>query len=275
VEQNQLVDDLLCADRPVHRCQSAERSVSAGQSATFTVVAGGSAPLIYQWYFNTNTPVPNATNAILTVTNVQAANVGIYSVIVSNATSSVTSTNVTLAITSSNHPPAPGSYAVATGQNIPVTIPVANLLAVGSDPDGDAISITAVNSVSTNSGTVALAGGQITYTPPLNYVGSDLFSYTLTDANNASTLGNVAVTVVSLNSIILNITGPPSLANGLFQVSYTGVPNLTYSVDRATNLAGSWQLNYTNLTADTNGLFQLMDSNNPPAPVQFYRTHYP
>ena len=51
-------------------------TVLPGQNATFTVTAGGSAPLGYQWYFNTNTLLTNATSDTLTVTNVQPAERG-------------------------------------------------------------------------------------------------------------------------------------------------------------------------------------------------------
>jgi hypothetical protein len=71
---------------------------TAGQSATFTVVAGGSTPLSYQWYFNTTTPLANATNAFLTLINIQATNAGTYSVTVSNVAGSVTSTNALLTV---------------------------------------------------------------------------------------------------------------------------------------------------------------------------------
>ena len=74
------------------------QTYTAGQSATFTVVAGGSAPLSYQWYFNTNTPIANATNAFLTLANVQATNAGTYSVIVTNAAGSTISSNALLSV---------------------------------------------------------------------------------------------------------------------------------------------------------------------------------
>ncbi len=73
-------------------------AVTANQNATFTLLAGGSATLGYQWYFNTNTPVANATNSVLTLTNVQSANAGVYTVIITNLAGTVTSTNVTLAV---------------------------------------------------------------------------------------------------------------------------------------------------------------------------------
>lgn len=73
-------------------------SVGASQSATFTVLVGGSAALGYQWYFNTNSPVADGTNSILTLTNVQSANAGVYSVVITNLAGTVTSTNVTLTV---------------------------------------------------------------------------------------------------------------------------------------------------------------------------------
>ena len=59
------------------------------------------------------------------------------------------------------------------------------------------------------------------------------------------------------------------LSGGLFQASYLGNPNLTYTIDRSTNLAGPWELGFTNITADTNGLFQVIDPNNPAAAMRF------
>ncbi len=73
-------------------------ALSASQNASFAVLAGGSATLGYRWYFNTNSPIPNATNSILTLTNVQSANAGMYSVVITNLAGTVTSTNVTLTV---------------------------------------------------------------------------------------------------------------------------------------------------------------------------------
>jgi pectate lyase len=80
--------------------QPQDVAVAAGSDASFTVYAGGSASLGYQWYFNTNTPVPNATNSVLTLSAVQAANAGAYSVLITNLAGPVTSTNASLTVTS-------------------------------------------------------------------------------------------------------------------------------------------------------------------------------
>lgn len=64
-------------------------------TATFSVSAKGSNPLAYQWFFNAE-PVAGATTNFLTVTNVQFANSGIYSVVISNVVGAVTSSNAYL-----------------------------------------------------------------------------------------------------------------------------------------------------------------------------------
>jgi hypothetical protein len=60
-----------------------------GQSATLSVVACGTGPLIYQWLDN-GVAITNATNATLTLTTIQAANAGLYSVVVTSPFGSVT-----------------------------------------------------------------------------------------------------------------------------------------------------------------------------------------
>ena len=59
------------------------QSVTAGGSVSFSVTATGAAPLAYQWQFG-GTNLPGATNVTLTLTNVQFAQAGNYSVAVTN-----------------------------------------------------------------------------------------------------------------------------------------------------------------------------------------------
>src|SRR2546427_252706 len=55
----------------------------AGTNVTLSVTASGHKPLSYQWRFNAS-PVPDATNSVLTLINVQCLNQGVYSVVVTN-----------------------------------------------------------------------------------------------------------------------------------------------------------------------------------------------
>ena len=74
----------------------ADQRVPLGSNATFSVVAEGASPLDYQWYFN-SAAIPGATGSSYTVTNLQAANFGYYSVTVSNSYGTVASLAATLA----------------------------------------------------------------------------------------------------------------------------------------------------------------------------------
>jgi len=72
-------------------------SKTVGQTATFTVSAGGTGPLAYQWHFN-GTNLPGATASTLSLSNVQTNQAGLYSATVTNAFGSVDSTSATLSV---------------------------------------------------------------------------------------------------------------------------------------------------------------------------------
>ena len=86
-----------------------------GASVTFTVTAGGSLPLSYQWEFN-SAPVPGATNASLTLNDLQPSAAGNYSVTVTNAAGKATSSAASLTVVAA----APGSYAATVVGDLPV-----------------------------------------------------------------------------------------------------------------------------------------------------------
>ncbi len=82
---------------PVITMQPTNQTVVVGQTATFTVSANGTPPLSYQWMFNT-TNITGATNAALILANAQLTNAGSYSVLVTNAYGSITSSNALLTV---------------------------------------------------------------------------------------------------------------------------------------------------------------------------------
>ena len=77
--------------------QPVSQVVTSGNSVTFNVGVLGNPPIKYAWQLN-NAPINNATNASLTIPNVQLTNAGNYSVIVTDLTGVVTSTNATLTV---------------------------------------------------------------------------------------------------------------------------------------------------------------------------------
>jgi len=88
--------------------QPQSQTINAGANATLTVVAAGVPSFRYQWQFNGQN-IPDATNAILTLNSVTAANSGGYSVVVSNPYGSVPSATASLAVlddgANGNRPP--------------------------------------------------------------------------------------------------------------------------------------------------------------------------
>jgi hypothetical protein len=83
---------------PTIVAQPADLVATTGTSASFSVTANGSAPLGYQWLFN-GAAITGATSAIHTIASAQVANVGGYSVLVSNSFGAVTSRVASLTIT--------------------------------------------------------------------------------------------------------------------------------------------------------------------------------
>ncbi|HEY9172364.1 MAG TPA: PQQ-binding-like beta-propeller repeat protein [Verrucomicrobiae bacterium] len=82
---------------PAITTQPQSRTNVAGTTATFSVAAIGTAPLSYQWRFN-GANLAGATSTDLTLTSVQPANAGNYTVVVTNAYGSVTSQVATLTV---------------------------------------------------------------------------------------------------------------------------------------------------------------------------------
>jgi len=74
------------------------RTNGVASTAFFRVTATGPQPLYYQW-FKDGSILANMTNALLTITNVQAGNAGVYWARVTNAASLALSSNATLTVT--------------------------------------------------------------------------------------------------------------------------------------------------------------------------------
>ena len=87
-----------CALPAVIAVEPQNETVALGGTATFSVVAGGTPPLSYQWRLNSKTYIPGATGNSLVLTDVQLAEAGAYSVVVSNAAGAAISSDATLTV---------------------------------------------------------------------------------------------------------------------------------------------------------------------------------
>jgi len=92
-------------------------------------------------------------------------------------------------------PPIANDDVATTDEDTPITIDV---LSNDTDPDGDALSVTAATDPA--HGTTLVNGdGTITYTPDTNYNGTDTFDYTVSDGNGGTDNGTVNVTINAVN----------------------------------------------------------------------------
>jgi hypothetical protein len=82
---------------PVITAQPVSLVVTAYVDVTFSVSAGGTPPLQFQWRFN-GAPLAGATNATLGLTNVQKSQEGLYSVQVQNTAGTILSSNAQLTV---------------------------------------------------------------------------------------------------------------------------------------------------------------------------------
>ncbi len=87
-----------CASLPIIVSQPQGQTVFAGSTVNLSAAAVGSQPLGYQWVVNGSNILAMATNATLTLTNVQPANAGNYSMFVSNLVGSANSSNAALTV---------------------------------------------------------------------------------------------------------------------------------------------------------------------------------
>jgi hypothetical protein len=90
----------------------------------------------------------------------------------------------------SNKPPNTVADNAATPRGKAVTI---NVLANDTDPNGDALTITAVSKP--QFGAATTNGQNVTYTPNVGFAGQDSFSYFVSDGHGNTTAGSVTVTV--------------------------------------------------------------------------------
>jgi parvulin-like peptidyl-prolyl isomerase len=102
---------LTVATGPAITVQPQAQTVVTGGTATFSVTATGTAPLSYQWQKD-GAAVPGATASTYTIPAVASAHAGAYTVVVTNACGSVTSSPATLAVTPVAAPVAPPIAAV-------------------------------------------------------------------------------------------------------------------------------------------------------------------
>ncbi|HEU5397066.1 MAG TPA: immunoglobulin domain-containing protein [Verrucomicrobiae bacterium] len=88
---------IFVRSEPIISQQPTDQMITNGGTVTFSVAVAGGDSFACQWQFQ-NTNLPTATNTTLVLAKVQPRQSGSYSVIVSNSTGTVTSSNANLTV---------------------------------------------------------------------------------------------------------------------------------------------------------------------------------
>jgi hypothetical protein len=161
----------------------------------------------------------------------------------------------------------------AVQQKLPLNLDTSKLLASASNSLPYPMTVSAVAAVSTNGGIVRFSGTIITYNSRSSFLGTDRFSFTITDNQGGIATANVVVTVWPNAQGSANMLQLLPLVSGHTQVGFAGVPGRTYGVQRAASASGPWT-RIASATVPSNGI-SVYDDANPPAEGAFYRTVYP
>jgi pectin methylesterase-like acyl-CoA thioesterase len=231
----------------------ANQSVSGGGTATFTMAAVGIGAPSYQWLEN-GSPIPSQTNPTLTITNANANNAGLYSVIVSNSAGFVTSSSASLTV--GNTAPTLGPVSNQT-VNVGVTVTVND---VATDPDVPAQTLTYSLLSGPPGASLNSSNGTFVWRPTVSAANTaNLVEVVVTDNGtpNLSATNSFSIIVNPLTQP--NITAPV-YSNGQFSMSVTGQVGPDYALQMSTNLSG-----YNWVT--------LLRTNSPPSPFTFTDTN--
>lgn len=203
----------VVAIAPAIATAPASQTVNVGGNATFSVTANGTAPLFYQWRKD-GAALSGATGTLLTLTNIQPAQAGDYSVSVSNTAGYITSAPATLTVLA---PPTiatpPADQTIVAGTLLKLTVVATGTSALSYDWRKDGSSIggatnaiyqiaeaqltdTGVYSVvvTSSGGSVTSPGARVTVTPAKPAVNAAPVAQTVTAGDAATFTAGVTGT---------------------------------------------------------------------------------
>jgi hypothetical protein len=187
------------------------------------------------------------------------------------ATDAATNSSTSTFTIEVNRQPQAGAVTLGAMANLPRTVSIANLLLNATDEDGDTLALPNIGTASANGGTVAIVGEAVVYAPATDYVGTDSFTYTVSDGRGGVATGTVTVTVWDKNDSVMNRISRVAATPQGATVYFTGIAGLVYTIERSTDLAASAWTSIGTVTAPTQGLAEFTDTT-PAVGAAFYRT---
>ena len=217
------------------------QSVAAGSNLCLQVVAAGTAPLTYQWFFN-GAILPGVTANSLTLSDVSQKQAGTYQVTISDAAGSVPSAVATVTVLQ-----APNLLNDLTNLTAASGVDVSfSISAEGSAPLSYQWYL--------NGSALAGATADVLSLPQVSTAQSGVYQVAVSNP-----LGKIASSRATLNVLqngTLLISPNPT---GLLNLTYAGGPNQNYSVQYSSQLNAGWQ-SLASTNSDAYGILSVSTS---------------
>ena len=225
----------------------ANRTVTAGQTATFTVVAAGTAPLSYQWQKN-GVNIAGATAASYTTPATTASDNGsTFTVVVSNTVRTVASAAATLTVNAvaPRITTSPTNHTVTAGQTATFTVVAAGTAPLSYQWQKNGVSISGATAAS--------------YTTPATTTSGSGSRFAVVVKNTGGTVTSAAATL-TVNAVAPRITTSPTNhtvtagQTATFTVVAAGTAPLSYQWQKnGVSISGATAASYTTPATTTSG----------------------
>src|SRR5260370_6363256 len=242
--------------------QAASQAVTAGQTAMFSVAATGTAPLTYQWKKN-SVVITGANSSSYTTPVTMSSDSGAqFTVVVSNAAGSATSSAAMLTVTTASVAPSittqPASQAVTAGQTAMFSVAATGTAPLTYQWKKNSVVITGANSSS--------------YTTPVTMSSDSGAQFTVVVSNAAgSATSSAAMLTVTTASVAPSITTQPASQTvtagqtATFSVAATCTAPVTYQWKKnGVAISGANSASYTTpvtMSSDSGAQFTVVVSN--------------
>ena len=247
---------------PTITTQPANQTVTAGQTATFAVVAGGTAPLSYQWQKN-GANIAGATSASYTTPATATSDSGsAFAVVVTNTAGTVTSSTATLTVSAAAVAPTittqPVNQTVTAGQTATFAVVASGTATLNYQWQKNSVNIAGATGAS--------------YTTPATTTSDSGSTFRVVVTNTAGTVTSAAATLtVSAAAVAPTITTQPvnqtvtAGQTATFAVVASGTATLNYQWQKnSVNIAGATGASYTTpatTTSDSGSTFRVVVTN--------------
>jgi hypothetical protein len=247
---------------PTITAQPVNQSVTAGHTATFSVVAGGAAPLSYQWRKN-GANITGATASSYTTPATAATDSGsTFDVVVSNTAGSVTSTKATLTVTAAAVAPTitaqPVNQTVTAGQTVTFSVVAGGTAPLSYQWQKNGANIAGATASSYTTPATATADSGSTFVVVVSNTAGSVTSNAATLTVNAA----VVAPTITTQPVSQTVTAGQTAT---FGVVAGGTAPLSYQWQKnGVNIAGATLASYTTpvtATSDSGSTFDVVVSN--------------